>query len=471
MNIIARPFVYLVERFFPESFVFAIVLSVVVFFACIGMTDAGPVETMQAWGDGLAGLLAFMAQIALTVLCAHALAHTGPVSAGLSRLGRLPRNAWQAYALVTLVAGVASLFAWAFGLVVGALLARQVAIEAKARGLRLHYPLLVASAYAGFVLWHMGYSGSAPLFVATPGNEMEETIGGLIPVTETIFAPWNIATAVIGLIVVVTLMPLMRPKDGRDEIIEMSEDAVTDYRNEQERLERELAENLGQAGEVPDASGTGVRTRPTVAQRLDGTRLLVLIPGLGLLAYLVHYFATNGLSLTLDIVNWSFLCLGLLFSRSILHYIKLIANASGSVGQLLVQYPFYAGIMGMMAGTGFISVVSDWFTSISTASTLGFWAFLSAGLLNLFVPSGGGQWAIQGPIFIEAAQNLGTDPSRIVMGVAYGDQWTNMAQPFFAVPLLAVAGIHVRKIMGYTIMVLIVMFFIFGGGILLAGAG
>ncbi|WP_029089505.1 short-chain fatty acid transporter [Brevibacterium album] len=468
MNVIVKPFVVLVEKLFPESFVFAIGLSVLVFLACIGMTDAGPLETLTAWGDGLAGLLSFMAQIALTVLCAHALAHTGPVRKALSAVGGLPRRQWQAYSLVVLVSGVASLFAWAFGLVVGALLARQVAIEMKTRGVPVHYPLLVASAYAGFVIWHMGYSGSAPLFVATEGNAMQETIGGLIPVTETIFAPWNMITAAVTLAAIVVLMPLMRPKEGRDENVEISQDAIDDYVSSQKALKEELRDNRG----GPLGAGTGeAAARPTIAQRLDGTRLLVLIPGCGLAVYLISYFAANGLALNLDIVNWTFLCLGLLFSRSILEYVKLIANASQSVGQLLVQYPFYAGIMGMMVGTGFISIVSDWFTTISTPATLGFWAFISAGILNMFVPSGGGQWAIQGPIFLEAAKNLGVDPSRVVMGVAYGDQWTNMAQPFFAVPLLAVAGIHVRKIMGYTIMVLFLTFFTFGGGILLAGSG
>jgi short-chain fatty acids transporter len=192
---------------------------------------------------------------------------------------------------------------------------------------------------------------------------------------------------------------------------------------------------------------------------------------LALAVYLVIYFAGNGLNLTLDIVNWTFLCLGLLLARSALHYVKLIGNASTAVGQIILQYPFYAGIMGMMAGTGLISVFAHWFTSISSAGTLGFWAFLSGGILNMFVPSGGGQWAIQGPIFIEAAQSLGTDPSRVVMGVAYGDQWTNMIQPFFTIPLLAIAGLHVRQIMGYTFLVLIVTGVIFAGGILLAGSG
>ncbi len=173
----------------------------------------------------------------------------------------------------------------------------------------------------------------------------------------------------------------------------------------------------------------------------------------------------------MDIVNWSFLCLGLLLARSALHYVKLIGNASATVGQIILQYPFYAGIMGMMIGTGLVEVIAGWFVSISTPGTLGFWAFLSGGFINMFIPSGGGQWAVQGPIFIEAAQQIGTDPSRIVMGVAYGDQWTNMIQPFWTIPLLAIAGLHMRQIMGYTFVVLFLTFFIFGGGLLLAGSG
>lgn len=150
---------------------------------------------------------------------------------------------------------------------------------------------------------------------------------------------------------------------------------------------------------------------------------------------------------------------------------ELVADASTTVGQIIIQYPLYAGIMGMMIDTGLVSVIADWFTSIASAATLGFYAFLSGGIVNFFIPSGGGQWAVQGPIFIEAAANLGTDPSRIVMGVAYGDQWSNMVQPFWTIPLLAIAGLHMRQIMGYTFVIFIATFFLFGGGILLAGAG
>jgi short-chain fatty acids transporter len=459
----AKPFIIFVERFYPDPFVFAIALTFVVYLMAIGMTDAGPVAALSAWGGGLSLLLEFIAQIAITLITAHALAHTDPAQRLLRSVGRIPNTPAVAYGLVAFVGGVGSLFSWAFGLVAGALVARQVAVEARDRGLRLHYPLLVASAYAGFVIWHMGYSSSAALFVATPGHALEDQVGGTIPVTDTIFAPWNMITALITLAVIVVLCASMRPK-GDDEIIELPASV---------RAEATDDDDGGAGGGGGTATATRLATvrETTVAERLDGARWITLALGAAVMAYLVWWFATEGLNLTLDIVNWSFLGLGLLLCRSPIHYVELVADASTTVGQIIIQYPLYAGIMGMMIDTGLVSVIADFFTSISTAATLGFWAFLSGGIVNFFVPSGGGQWAVQGPIFIEAAANLGTDPSRIVMGVAYGDQWSNMVQPFWTIPLLAIAGLHMRQIMGYTFVIFFATFFLFGGGILLAGAG
>jgi short-chain fatty acids transporter len=462
MRTMAKPFIIIVERDYPDPFVFAIALTFVVYAMALVLTDAGPVEALAAWGGGLALLLEFIAQIAITLITAHALAHTDPAQRLLRRIGRIPRTPAVAYGLVAFVGGVGSLFSWAFGLVAGALVARQVAVEARDHGLRLHYPLLVASAYAGFVIWHMGYSSSAALFVATPGHALEEQVGGTIPVTETIFAPWNVATALLTLAVIVVLCASMRPKEG-DEIIELPEEV--------------RAEAVDDAGDGDGGGATAVATKVgtaqerTLAERLDSARWITLALGGALTAYLVWWFATEGLNLTLDIVNWSFLALGLLLCRSPIHYVNLVGDASTTVGQIIIQYPLYAGIMGLMIDTGLVSVIADWFTSISTAATLGFWAFISGGIVNFFIPSGGGQWGVQGPIFIEAAANLGTDPSRIVMGVAYGDQWSNMVQPFWTIPLLAIAGLHMRQIMGYTFVIFIATFFLFGGGILLAGAG
>ena len=445
-QLLARPFVAFVERYYPDPFVFVVLLSVLTFLLSLALADATPATALSAWGDGLPSLLAFTAQICITLLAAHALAHTDRVQTLLKRIGNIPNNATSAYALVAFSAGIGSLIAWSLGLIVGATVAREVARQGAKRGIRIHYPLLVASAYAGFVIWHMGYSSSAGLFVATAGHSLEAEIG-IIPITDTVFTLHNGLLALITLAIVCVVCPLMRPRE--QELVEI-DPAL-------------LEEHVEEPG-----SATGPKT---FAQYLDSMRTLTLILGAGLFGYIGYSFYAQGFHLNLNLVNWSFLGAGLLLSRSPSHYVKLINNASSTIGPILIQYPFYAGILGMMQGTGLAGIISDWFTSIATAETLSFFAFLCAGLVNMFIPSGGGQWAVQGPIFIEAGQNLGVDPSIIVLAISYGDQWTNMIQPFWTIPLLAIAGLHMRQIMGYTFVIFLLTLFLFGGGLLLWGAG
>lgn len=443
---IARPFVVFVERYYPDPFVFVIVLTGVTLVAAVLLTDSSLTLALTSWGDGLPRLLAFMAQIAITLITAHALAHTDTIGRLLAWLGRRPRNRIQCYVLVTVVSGLGSLLSWSIGLIAGAIIARQVAVQASGRGIRVHYPLLVACAYSGFSIWHMGYSGSAPLFVATPGNAMEESIGRLIPVQETMLTHWNVLGAFFSLAVIAVFCAMMHPDD--EEVIEAPVEKL------------KAAEPRHVAPSSADS----------FAKRLDNNRPLSVILALLLGGYLAHWFWTRGVDLNLNIVNWTFLSLGLLLARSPIHYVSLVRDAGTAVSPVLIQYPFYAGIMGLMAGTGLVALMSGWFTEIASAESLPFWAFISGGIVNFFIPSGGGQWAVQGPIFIEAAKTLGTDPALIVMGVAYGDQWSNLIQPFWAIPLLAIAGLHLRQMMGYTFVIFIVTFFSFGGTLLLAAA-
>ena len=450
-QLLARPFVAFVERYYPDPFVFVVLLSLLTFALSTLLAGATPALALSSWGDGMPSLLAFTAQICITLLTAHALAHTDKAQALLRRIGNIPNTPVSAYGLVTLSAGLGSLIAWSLGLIVGATVAKEVAKQCARRGVRLHYPLLVASAYAGFVIWHMGYSSSAGLFVATPGHSLEAEIG-VIPITETVFTLRNGLLALITLAVITVVCPLMRPPDK-----ELTE------------IDPHLLEEEPAAPEGGTTQSMGQRA--TLAQRLDNLRPLTLVLGAGLFGYLAHTFYTQGFQLNLNLVNWSFLGAGLLLARSPSHYIRLINNAGSTIGPVLIQYPFYAGILGMMQGTGLADLISDWFTAVASAQTLGFFAFLSAGLVNLFIPSGGGQWAVQGPIFIDAAQNLGVEPSLIVLAISYGDQWTNMIQPFWTIPLLAIAGLHMRQIMGYTFVIFLLTLFLFGGGLLLWGAG
>ena len=446
LKTLSRPLVRLAERYLPSALTFAVVLTAIVAVLALALTDAGPVDVTRAWGDGLIGLLAFMTQMCLVLLLGHMLANTGPVRRLLSAAARVPRTPAQAYGFVALCAAIASLITWGLGLVVAALLSIEVARAGRERGMRLHFPLLVASGYSGYVVWHMGYSGSGPLAAATPGSFVEEQVGTTIPVTETIFTWWNILGAVVAVVVVVAAMAALRP-DERDAIVELPEDA-------------DIAEDRVELLE------TGTTGR-TPAEIVDGSRVVTTVLGLALLAYLVTYYAQEGFALTLDIVNWTFLCLVMLLVRSPAELGGLVVSAARNVGDILVQFPLYAGILGIMSTTGLIAIFADFFVSISNEYTLGLWAFLAGGFINLFVPSGGGQFAVQGPIFLEAAQSLGVDPGIVIMGIAYGDQWTNMIQPFWALPLLAIARLRIRDIMGFTTITLLVTGLVFAGTIML----
>ncbi|MFL2679806.1 MAG: short-chain fatty acid transporter [Alphaproteobacteria bacterium] len=448
-NKLSKPFVKLVENYYPDAFIFVIVLSVLTFLLAIVNTDATPIETLEAWGNGLPKLFTFTAQITIIMITAHALAHTDPVERFLSKIGSYPNSPVQAYALVTFISGIASLFAWSFGLIVGGIISKFVAIGCAKKRIRIHYPLLVACAYSGYVIWHMGYSSSAALFVSSEGHSLVDKIG-VIPVTETIFTTFNITLALITLLIITIINPLMQPT--KDSEI------------------KEIDSNVFRIGYDKDSNNLNQNIR-TIAQRIENNRLITISVGLILIFFISYIFYTKGFSLDLNLVSWTFLGIGLLLSNSAIHYVKLVNNAATTIGPIILQYPFYAGIMGMMADTGLINVIASGISSISSPETLGFYAFLSGGLVNMFIPSGGGQWAVQGPVMIEAAKSLNVEPYVIVLGVAYGDQWTNMIQPFWTIPLLAIAGLHMRQIMGYTFVVFLVTGILYGGAMLFLGSG
>ncbi len=436
-----RPINHVVERFIPSSLVFSILLTFIVVVLALILTETSPGDLVVYWGDGLAGLLDFITQMALILLLGHILANTGPVRRGLGYLGSVPRTELVAYVFVFLVAAIASLITWGLGLVVGGLLAREVAHQGRARGLQLHFPMLVASGFAGFVVWHMGYSASGPLTAATEDSFLTDSLNGqTLAISQTVFSGWNMLAAAATILVVGLAMFLIAPRKG-DPITPLEIDV------------RETADD-GQEDIV------------TPADRLDASRIVTLLVGLLLVAYLVLHFSRGG-TLTLDTVNWSFLALIFLLVRNPFELIALTKQAASNVGEILLQFPLYAGILGLMVGSGLVQIFSDAFVSISNPVTFGVLAFLAAGLVNFFVPSGGGQFAVQGPIMLSAGTELGVDPEITIMAVSYGDQWTNMIQPFWAIPLLAIAGLKMRDILGYTTVALLASGLVFAATLLL----
>ncbi len=414
------------ERWMPDSFVVAIVLSVLTFALAVTTAGATPGDTIAAWGDGFWDLLTFTSQVMLTLLLGHALAYTPSMQRTLKRIAATVRSPQGAYLTVAFISSGTSLFSWALGLVAGAVMARTVGAVARDRSIPVHYPLLVACAYSGIVIWHQGLSASIGLAIATPGHFLEDSIG-IIPVSQTLFTSWNAVTALVILLTLPFVMARLRPADTACRPLPEFASAETD-----------------------DASAnTDADQKGTPAVRLENSRSLnLLFVALGL-AFLFIEFIARGKGLNLNLLNFIFLVVGIALTRSPMHYLRLIVTAAKVVGPFLLQYPFYAGIAGMMADTGLARMVVDLFVQISTAQTLPITTFFSGAILNLFIPSGGGQWAVQGPIAMQAAIELGADVPLTAMAVAFGDQWTNLIQPLIAIPVLAIAGLHVRDIMGY----------------------
>ncbi len=433
IRVLADVFSGVVRRWLPDAFLFAAILTLVVALAGVVFQGQSPVSMVAYWGQGFWDLLNFSMQMALILVTGHVLAMSNPVKKGLDAIADLAKSPPQAIMLVTVVATIACWINWGFGLIVGALMARELA--SRIRG--IHYPLLVAAAYTGFLIWHAGLSGSIPLKLADPGEDVigQLTGGVAIPVSETIF---NIRTLIPVILLLVTLPFLNRmmlPEEHK--VIEI------DPRLLKQDEEREGSDNPQQEA-----------AERTPAEKFENSPVVSVFLGAMGIGYLIYYFSTGG-AVGLNIINFTFLFVGILLHKTPANYLRALSEAIRGVGGILLQFPLYAGIMGMMVESGLAASISNWFVDISTPVTFPLFSFISAGVVNFFVPSGGGQWAVQGPIVLPAAEALGVPINKAAMAVAFGDAWTNMIQPFWALPLLAIAGLGIRDIMGYCILALI----------------
>jgi len=433
------------RRFMPDPMLFAVILSFVAFALGLVFTDSSPMQMMRHWYGGFWSLLEFGMQMCLILVTGHALATSPAVRKCINKCASLPRSQSGFVFMCAFTTGVMSLINWGLGIIWGALLAREAGRVSMQKNIRVHYPLLAAASYAGFLVWHQGLSGSAPLLVATENHFLVESMG-IIPTSETLFSPMNIVMSA-GLLIVIPLICVSMVPRGHDAVTLFSE------------VDR------GTSGDdVPIETD---RRNMVIAERLENSRALSFLTGASGMVYVVWYFASNGMKLNLNIVNFTFLFTGILLQGRPVNYIRAVSGGVKACSGIIVQFPFYAGIMGMMKGSGLAGVMACWFVSISGSATYPVYTFLSAGLVNLFVPSGGGQWAVQGPIMVEAAKALDLSMPRTVMAVAYGDQWTNMLQPFWALALLGITGLKAREIVGYTMVVMLLTGVLFMAGLLL----
>ena len=443
--------VRLVQRWLPEPFIFAIMLTFVAAVLAMPICRQTPIEVLEHWGGGVWNLLAFAMQMALVLVCGSTLAAAPSIKRGIAALARVPKTPPAAIALVTVVSAIACWLNWGFGLIVGVIFAKEIARQMHG----VDYRLLIASAYSGFVVWHAGLSGSIPLTMATPGEALVTATNGAltapVPVSQTILDPHNIVMVLLVIVAITVVNSLMHPK----------QDAVT--------VDPQV---LADGTDQPNVSDKFGEPGFTPAQKLEHSRVLAWLPALLLLAYLVLRLGFGGGTLDLGAVIMIFLALGLLLHGTPVAYVHAFGKAAIGASGIILQFPFYAGIMGIITGVGASgicmgTVLADACIRISNPSTYPLLTFLCAAVLNLFVPSGGGHWAIQAPMMFTAGADLGVDPGLTGTAIAWGDAWTNLIQPFWALPALALARLSAKDIMGYCLIDLFISGVIICGGLLL----
>ena len=419
--------VHLVNRYLPDPFIFCIILTIVVFIGALPATHAGVIAVINAWGVGVWNLLAFSMQMVLVLVLGSAFANAPAIKKLIARIASIAKTPIQAIIVVTFFSLLACWLNWGFGLVIGALLAKEVVRRVPT----VDYPLLIASAYSGFVIWRAGLSGSIPLDLVAG-----KTFGDVLyqaPISATIMHPMNLIMCGVILVAMPFVNYAMHPDKEHAVTIDpalLKDEAESEYRMD------------------------------TPADKVEHSKILWVILVVMGVAYIIHYFFIEKGSLGLNIVNFIFLFLGILLHGDLRRYVDAIGEAAAGAAGVLLQFPFYAGIMGLMVaknadGVSLAGVISNFFVSISNHVTFPMWSFLAAGIVNFFVPSGGGQWAVQGPIMMPGGAALGIEAGRTAMAVAWGDQWTNMIQPFWALPALGIAKLSARDVMGYLVIVLL----------------
>jgi len=445
MSRLAGFFVRFFEYAIPDPYIFAVGLTLITaILAFVFAPHHGLGEVLSAWYKGIfePGNLGFALQMILILVTGYALANSAPVARGLQWLAARPRSPKGAVSLTFVVSAIACWLNWGFGLVVAALLAREIA-----RRMRIDFGWLVAAAYSGFLIWASGISSSIALAQASPGNKLnivQQFTGHSLPIGTTIFTAFNLIPCAVLLIVLPFIFRALEPAD-----------VVTG--NVSALGHREVSNDR----DVGAAPSNVEAMHGTLAGALENAWILNVIFAAAGLGYIVWTWRSAGFYLDINAVIFIFFCAGLLLHWTPIRYVQAVNGAARVTGPLIIQYPIYFGIMGIMTATGLAGVIAQWFVAFATAQTLPFWSYLSSIVISLFVPSGGGHWAVQGPFAVPAAVKLHASLPATAMGVAIGEEVANMVQPFWALPVLAIAGVGLRRVMAFTVVSFVIAFVVF----------
>jgi len=440
------------RRFLPSPFTIAVILSLITIFIAVLFSNLSNsnsfsfFEILSFWEKGIWNndLLVFAYQMILILVLGHILVLSSPINYLILKIVKYANTTKRAVTIVSFSVMIVAFFNWGLGLIFGAILARKIGDYCCEKNIKINYPLIGASGYVGLMVWHSGISGSAPIKAAEDNhliNLMSSRIDSSsfldIPTSLnfdlTVLSSANLITF-ISLLIVIPLTFFLIAKNTKS----------IDYGLQ--NLKFETSSNSNSEND-----------------KLENSRVFSLFFGLILITAFFYQYWNNILSfkITPNSLNFFMLALSILLHNNIKSFLSALNESIKGASGILIQFPLYFGIMGIMKETGLIIYISDFFISISNEITLPIFTFFSAAIINVFVPSGGGQWVIQGPVVIAAATELNVPIQKVVMALAYGDQLTNMLQPFWALPLLAITKLKAKEILPYTLIIMLVGLIIF----------
>ncbi|WP_118180381.1 short-chain fatty acid transporter [Paraburkholderia phosphatilytica] len=435
----------LFERTIPDPFVLAILITAIVAVLSLLFAPHATLPNMIAgWYKGFFDILTFAFQITLVLVTGHAFAHAPPVQRTLKALVSIARTPSQAAALTFMLVALTSFFNWGMGLVVAALLAREVA-----KRVRVDFAWIVAAGFSGWVVWASGISSSIALAQSTPGSAMnvvQKLTGVVLPFGDIVFTRFNLVPTIVMFVAMPFVLAWLKPRD---------EDAV-------------VLDTAKHPDEPPRKRPEG---KLSFARRIEYSWIGSAFIGVVGIALIVLAYA-GGKSQHIAFSGVNAVIFVMFIAGVILHgyplaYADAVKNAAKQTGSMMLQYPLYGGIMGMMDATGLPVVISHFFIAISNAHTLPFWSYVCSLIVTFFIPSGGGHWAVQGPFVVPAAVALHASVPATTMAVAMGEQVSNMMQPFWAAPVVAMAGVGVQRVLGFTVVTFAVGLVVYGAALLI----
>ena len=389
--------------------------------------------------------MVFAYQMILILVLGNILVLSSPISRLILVIAKKANSTEKAVIIVSVSVMLVAFFNWGLGLIFGAILARKIGDYSVENNIKLNYPLVGAAGYVGLMIWHSGISGSAPIKVAEDNHlsslmssRNDSYLYSDLPTSLnfdlTVLSSANLITFLVLLILVPLTFYFLSKNSSSQNTVLTNENIMNN--------------------DVPDEISTN---------NLESSRMFSILFGVILLIAFFYQYSEDliNFKITPNSLNFFMLGLSILLHSNFKSFLNALRKSINGASGILIQFPLYFGIMGIMKESGLIVYVSDFFISISNEFTLPIFTFFSAAIINVFVPSGGGQWVIQGPVVIAAATELNVPIQKVVMALAYGDQLTNMLQPFWALPLLAITKLKAKEILPYTLIIMLVGLVVF----------